>query len=98
MNGEVSENILKAIKEMGFTNMTKVQALSIPPLLEGKDLVGIAKPSSGKELAFLIPVVELMNKMKMVSRDGKLQLFNVIYYYISFNCILLLNVLQELDA
>ncbi|XP_033226454.1 probable ATP-dependent RNA helicase pitchoune [Belonocnema kinseyi] len=70
LNGKVCENTLKAIDEMGFINMTKIQALSIPPLLEGKDLVGTAKSSSGKALAYLIPAIELMKKMKIGSRDG----------------------------
>jgi len=51
----VSEKTLKSIEAMGFTNMTEIQAKCIPPLLEGRDLVGSAKTGSGKTLAFLIP-------------------------------------------
>ncbi|KAK2499463.1 hypothetical protein MC885_004442 [Smutsia gigantea] len=56
----VNENTLKAIKEMGFTNMTEIQHKSIRPLLEG----------SGKTLAFLIPAVELIVKLKFMPRNG----------------------------
>lgn len=66
----VCENTLKAIEEMGFTHMTEVQALSIPPLLEGRDLVGSAKTGSGKTLAFLIPAIELIYKLKFMPRNG----------------------------
>lgn len=55
---------------MGFTQMTDIQAKSIPPLLEGRDLVGNAKTGSGKTLAFLIPAVELIYKLKFLPRNG----------------------------
>ncbi|CAH1962717.1 unnamed protein product [Acanthoscelides obtectus] len=67
---KVCENTLKAIEDMGFTTMTEIQARSIPPLLEGRDLVGSAKTGSGKTLAFLIPSVELIYKLKFMPRNG----------------------------
>nr|XP_008509045.1 PREDICTED: ATP-dependent RNA helicase DDX18-like [Equus przewalskii] len=67
----VNENTLKAIKEMGFTNMTEIQHKSIRPLLEGRDLLAAAKTGSGKTLAFLIPAVELIVKLKFMPRNGK---------------------------
>lgn len=70
LSEKVCENTLKAIKDMGFTNMTEIQAKSIPPLLEGRDLVGAAKTGSGKTLAFLIPAVELIYKLKFMPRNG----------------------------
>lgn len=66
----VSSATLKGIAEMGFTTMTEIQAKSIPPLLEGRDLVGSAKTGSGKTLAFLLPAVELINKLKFMPRNG----------------------------
>ncbi|CAG9861776.1 unnamed protein product [Phyllotreta striolata] len=66
----VCENTLKAIADMGFTSMTEIQARSIPPLLEGRDLVGAAKTGSGKTLAFLVPSVELIYKLKFMPRNG----------------------------
>lgn len=70
LEGKVCENTLKAIHDMGFTNMTEIQAKAIPPLLEGRDLVGAAKTGSGKTLAFLIPAVELIYKLKFMPRNG----------------------------
>jgi len=55
---------------MGFTHMTDIQARTIPPLLEGRDLVGAAKTGSGKTLAFLIPAVELIYKLRFLPRNG----------------------------
>ncbi|KAJ8945866.1 hypothetical protein NQ318_002705 [Aromia moschata] len=70
LNDNVCENTQKAIVAMGFTTMTEIQARSIPPLLEGRDLVGAAKTGSGKTLAFLIPAVELIYKLKFMPRNG----------------------------
>lgn len=74
LSEKVCENTLKAINDMGFTNMTEIQAKAIPPLLEGRDLVGAAKTGSGKTLAFLIPAIELINKLKFMPRNGTLNM------------------------
>ncbi|KAJ6637795.1 putative ATP-dependent RNA helicase pitchoune [Pseudolycoriella hygida] len=70
LKGKVSDETLKAIEEMGFTTMTEIQAKSIPPLLEGRDLVGAAKTGSGKTLSFLIPAIELIVKLRFMPRNG----------------------------
>lgn len=67
---KVCEQTLKGVTDMGFTTLTEIQARSIPPLLEGRDLVGAAKTGSGKTLAFLIPSVELIYKLKFMPRNG----------------------------
>ncbi|XP_063244275.1 probable ATP-dependent RNA helicase pitchoune [Bacillus rossius redtenbacheri] len=67
---KVCEHTLKGVADMGFTTMTEIQARSIPPLLEGRDIVGSAKTGSGKTLAFLIPAVELIYKLKFMPRNG----------------------------
>lgn len=70
LKGFVSDQTLKAVAEMGFTTMTEIQAKAIPPLLEGRDLVGAARTGSGKTLAFLIPAIELVYKLKFMPRNG----------------------------
>lgn len=67
---------MKAIADMGFTKMTEIQARTIPPLLEGRDLVGSAKTGSGKTLAFLIPAVELIYNLKFMPRNGEFSLLS----------------------
>lgn len=67
---EVSDLTLKAIEDMGFTHMMEIQAKSIPPLLQGRDLLAAAKTGSGKTLAFLIPAVELLYKLRFMPRNG----------------------------
>ena len=66
----LSDNTQSAITSMGFTHMTKIQSMSIPALLGGKDLIGAAKTGSGKTLAFLVPVVELLHNARFGSRNG----------------------------
>ncbi|XP_072273949.1 ATP-dependent RNA helicase DDX18 [Pyxicephalus adspersus] len=66
----VNENTLKAIAEMGFTHMTEIQHKSIRPLLEGRDVLAAARTGSGKTLAFLIPAIELVNKLRFMPRNG----------------------------
>ncbi|KAJ2040021.1 ATP-dependent RNA helicase [Coemansia sp. RSA 376] len=66
----LSDQTQRAIKEMGFTKMTEVQARTIPPLLAGRDVLGAAKTGSGKTLAFLIPAIELLSKLKFKPRNG----------------------------
>ncbi|XP_010465969.1 PREDICTED: DEAD-box ATP-dependent RNA helicase 51 [Camelina sativa] len=66
----LTEQTSQAIKEMGFSYMTQIQAGSIKPLLEGKDVLGAARTGSGKTLAFLIPAVELLYKENFSPRNG----------------------------
>lgn len=51
------ENILKAVEEMGFEEMTQVQEECIPPILEGKDVTAKAPTGTGKTCAFGIPLL-----------------------------------------
>ncbi|KAL1782775.1 ATP-dependent RNA helicase DDX18 [Sigmodon hispidus] len=66
----INENTLKAIEEMGFKHKTEIQPKSIEPLLEDRDSLAAAKTSRGKTLAFLIPVIELIVKLKFMPRNG----------------------------
>lgn len=68
---DLSPGTRKAIEGMGFESMTEVQARTIPPLLAGKDVLGAAKTGSGKTLSFLIPAIEMLNKLKFKPRNGE---------------------------
>lgn len=48
----------------------QIQARAIPPLLEGRDVLGAARTGSGKTLAFLIPAVELLYHTRFATRNG----------------------------
>ena len=66
----LSDNTQTALSKLGFTRLTQIQSMAIPPLLSGKDLIGAAKTGSGKTLAFLIPCIELLHKSSFGSRNG----------------------------
>lgn len=50
--------ILKAVEEMGFEEMSPIQAKAIPVLLSGKDIIGQAQTGTGKTAAFGIPLLQ----------------------------------------
>ena len=54
----IDERIIRAVEEMGFENMTPIQAQAIPVMLSGKDLIGQAQTGTGKTAAFGIPVIQ----------------------------------------
>ena len=49
--------ILKAIEELGYIQPTPIQEMAIPPILEGRDLVGSAQTGTGKTAAFALPAI-----------------------------------------
>ncbi|WOK35566.1 DEAD/DEAH box helicase [Sphingomonas sp. C3-2] len=51
----LAEPIVKALAAKGYENPTPIQCQSIPPLLEGRDLCGIAQTGTGKTAAFALP-------------------------------------------
>lgn len=54
----LSKDVLRGIKALGFENPSPIQAQSILPLLEGRDVIGQAQTGTGKTAAFGIPMVE----------------------------------------
>jgi len=54
----LSKDVLKGIKALGYKKPSPIQAQSIMPLLEGKDVIGQAQTGTGKTAAFGIPMVE----------------------------------------
>ncbi|CAM0876950.1 unnamed protein product [Alopecurus aequalis] len=66
----ISDLTARAIAEMDYTRLTHIQARSIPPLMEGRDVMGAAKTGSGKTLAFLVPAIELLHNLHFSPRNG----------------------------
>ncbi|MFK7738850.1 MAG: DEAD/DEAH box helicase [Planctomycetota bacterium] len=58
----VRREILSALRERGYETPTPIQAASIPPLLEGSDLLGIAQTGTGKTAAFSIPMLQILHE------------------------------------
>ncbi len=53
--------ILQAIEEAGYEAPSPIQAESIPPLLEGRDLLGMAQTGTGKTAAFALPLLSRLD-------------------------------------
>ncbi len=58
----LAEPILRAIGAEGYTTPTPIQAKAIPPIMEGRDLVGIAQTGTGKTAAFALPILDRLSK------------------------------------
>ena len=56
----LSEPLLRAIGENGYTDPTPIQQQAIPPVLEGRDLQGCAQTGTGKTAAFTLPMLQLL--------------------------------------
>lgn len=57
-------SILTQVEAKGYINPTPIQVQAIPPLLEGKDLLGLAKTGSGKTAAFSLPLIDRLGRNK----------------------------------
>ncbi|ORU93681.1 MAG: ATP-dependent RNA helicase RhlE [Cycloclasticus sp. symbiont of Bathymodiolus heckerae] len=61
-------DILRAVSEKGYTTPTPIQQQAIPPVMEGKDLMGAAQTGTGKTAGFTLPLLHrLMESRKSTS-------------------------------
>jgi ATP-dependent RNA helicase RhlE len=68
-NFKLHPDLLRGVRELGFTRATPIQEQAIPPALEGRDLLACAMTGSGKTAAFLLPILHrLMNKPRGTTR------------------------------
>lgn len=58
----ITEPILRAVAEYGYTSMTPIQQNAIPLILQGGDIVGAAQTGTGKTAAFAIPVLQILQE------------------------------------
>ncbi|QKT10842.1 DEAD/DEAH box helicase [Rhodococcus sp. W8901] len=58
---EIDERVLKALSDVGYESPSPIQAATIPPLLAGKDVVGLAQTGTGKTAAFAIPILSRLD-------------------------------------
>ena len=58
----LSKPVLDALNAKGYETPTPIQAQSIPSLLEGRDLLGIAQTGTGKTAAFVLPSIDRLTK------------------------------------
>jgi ATP-dependent RNA helicase RhlE len=66
---ELHPDLLRGIKELGFTRPTPIQSDAIPPARAGRDLLACAMTGSGKTAAFLLPILDrLMTRPRGATR------------------------------
>lgn len=57
----LSQSILKAISEKGYTSPSPIQAKAIPAVLSGKDVMAAAQTGTGKTAGFTLPILQLLS-------------------------------------
>jgi len=65
------EPILRALREQRYEVPTPIQAEAIPPLIEGRDLLGIAQTGTGKTAAFALPILDFLARDPQPPRPGQ---------------------------
>lgn len=63
---KLHKQILKALREAGYEQPTPIQQQAIPPVLEGRDLLGCAQTGTGKTCAFSVPIIQ-----RLCEEEGK---------------------------
>ncbi len=58
-------NLLRGIHDMGFIRPTPIQAQAIPPVMQGRDVIGCAQTGTGKTAAFVLPILH-----RLMQRSG----------------------------
>ena len=53
--------LLRAVEEMGYQRPSPIQSQAIPPVLNGRDLIGCAQTGTGKTAAFAIPILQRLH-------------------------------------
>jgi ATP-dependent RNA helicase RhlE len=54
--------IMTGVHELGYTELTPIQIESIPPILQGRDVIGLAQTGTGKTVAYVLPILQRLLK------------------------------------
>lgn len=57
----LGDAVMKALKDVGYETPSAIQAATIPPLLAGRDVVGLAQTGTGKTAAFALPILSRLD-------------------------------------
>ncbi|MGH3346025.1 MAG: DEAD/DEAH box helicase, partial [Nocardioides sp.] len=57
----LGDAVMRSLREVGYESPSTIQERTIPPLLAGNDLVGLAQTGTGKTAAFALPILERLD-------------------------------------
>ena len=66
-------SILKAVADQGYTEPTPIQKASIPVIISGKDVIGVAQTGTGKTAAFTLPLLTKLVQSKNSTHQGRVR-------------------------
>lgn len=69
----LSHNIVKSVRKLGFLKPFPIQEQTVPVILSGKDLMGIARTGSGKTACFVMPILEKLQN-EDIKKDRNIQI------------------------
>jgi len=81
----LNDNILDALYDMKFEEMTPIQEKCIPEILDGHDVLGVAQTGTGKTAAYLLPILSMIDDGSVVFPDGR----NVSFPQDAINCVIM---------
>jgi len=64
----LSDELLRAVEESGYTDPTPIQRQAVPSVLMGRDLIGIAQTGTGKTAAFVLPMIDILGEGRSRAR------------------------------
>ena len=69
----LNDNILDALYDMHFEEMTPIQEKCIPEILDGRDVLGVAQTGTGKTAAYLLPILSMLDddRASRADEDGR---------------------------
>ncbi len=65
----LSEELLRSVRDTGYTSPTPIQAQAIPAILEGHDVMAAAQTGTGKTAGFTLPLLQLLNEKPPVKNN-----------------------------
>lgn len=102
---DLEKKFIDNLETAGIKNPTEIQVHSIPPILEGKDVIGKAKTGTGKTLAYLLPMIKKMNSEKRElqmlvlapSRELSLQILREAEVVVKDSNIIVMSLVEGMD-
>lgn len=64
----LSDDLLKAVRDAGYSSPTPIQRQAIPAVLQGRDMIGIAQTGTGKTASFTLPMIDILAQGRAKAR------------------------------